>query len=244
MDVPSQTTEAETETESALMLLPVGDLFNHGAQSLSRTKYHASSDSVTIVTATSFERGDEVVINYGNHSVSEFLVRYGFVPQGQLRSVSMEIAPWPLPSMQEATEVHAALGEAAVQPYSATERQLHRKLLAVRQHGPQEGFLNLFREGLDADSNFALRMLHLRQGGELSAYAIVSLCVCCPFCPPFHLPLSSESARTTCTLMSSLIMTLGRLRLPSLPLPLPVRCCCCCCTESDLERPASVQHWQ
>ena len=181
MDVPSQTTEAETETESALMLLPVGDLFNHGAQSLSRTKYYASSDSVTIVTATSFERGDEVVINYGNHSVSEFLVRYGFVPQGQLRSVSMEIAPWPLPSMQEATEVHAALGEAAVQPYSATERQLHRKLLAVRQHGPQEGFLNLFREGLDADSNFALRMLHLRQGGELSAYAIVS--VCCPFCP-------------------------------------------------------------
>ena len=93
MDVPSQTTEAETETESALMLLPVGDLFNHGAQSLSRTKYYASSDSVTIVTATSFERGDEVVINYGNHSVSEFLVRYGFVPQGQLRSVSMEIAP-------------------------------------------------------------------------------------------------------------------------------------------------------
>ena len=108
-------------------------------------------------------------INYGNHSVSDFLVRYGFVPKGQMRSVNMEIVPWPLSAISTVT----SLGQAASQPYTSAERELHRKLLEHRQHEPGYGFVRLFQEGLDAQSNFALRLMHLREGSELSGYAIV-----------------------------------------------------------------------
>jgi hypothetical protein len=119
------------------------------------------------------DSGDEVTINYGNHSVSEFLTRYGFVPKGQLRSVTMEIAPWPLPVPREA--LLRAVGEAALQPPTRTELELLRKVMAHRVYPCDADKLTLFQGGLDAQSNFALRMRHLRAGGELSAYAIDSI---------------------------------------------------------------------
>ena len=108
-------------------------------------------------------------INYGNHSVSDFLIRYGFVPKGQVRSVNMKLVPWPL----QVISTQPSLGEVASQPHTDTERELHRKLLEHRDHDPGYGFVRLFKEGLDSQSNFALRLMHLRPGIELSAYAIV-----------------------------------------------------------------------
>jgi hypothetical protein len=113
-------------------------------------------------------------INYGNHSVSDFLIRYGFVPKGQMRSVDMEVVPWPLRGIL----TQASLGDIASQPHTDTERELHSKLLEHRHHDPGYGFVRLFQEGLDSQSNFALRLMHLRQGDELSGYAIVRRLVC------------------------------------------------------------------
>ena len=50
--------------DSMLTLLPVGDLLNHDAQSLSRTRYNPDTDSVTIATKKAFQAGDEVVSTY------------------------------------------------------------------------------------------------------------------------------------------------------------------------------------
>jgi hypothetical protein len=60
VSVPSDNSSS-TELENSLMLLPVGDLFNHGAQSISRTRYDPERDSITIVTKTAFQEGEEVV---------------------------------------------------------------------------------------------------------------------------------------------------------------------------------------
>ena len=60
VDVPTNDSQPP-ELEHLLMLLPVGDLFNHGAQSLSRTRYNAETDTITIVTKTAFHKGEEVV---------------------------------------------------------------------------------------------------------------------------------------------------------------------------------------
>ena len=112
---------------------------------------------------------DGQTINYGNHSVSDFLVRYGFVPKGQVRSVNMEVVPWPLRGIS----TQPSLGQVASQPHTDIERELHRKLLEHRHHDPGYGFVRLFQNGLDSQSNFVLRLMHLRQGSELSGYAIV-----------------------------------------------------------------------
>ena len=160
--------EVEADT-SALMLLPVADLFNHGAQSLSRTVYDAESNSLLVVTSTPFDDGEEVTINYGNHSVSDFLVRYGFVPKGQLRSVVMDLVPWPPAIIKGTREAMSALGGAALRPFSSTETGLLSRVLVHRDY-PSTEKLTLFKHGLDKESNFALRMRHLRDGGELSGY--------------------------------------------------------------------------
>ena len=73
---------------------------------------------------------DGQTINYGNHSVSDFLVRYGFVPKGQVRSVNMEVVPWPLRGIS----TQPSLGQVASQPHTDIERELHRKLLEHRHH--------------------------------------------------------------------------------------------------------------
>ena len=86
-----------------------------------------------------------------------------------MRSVDMEIVSWPLST----TSTRKPLGQAASQPHTDTERELHKMLLEHRQHEP--GFVRLFQEGLDGQSNFALRLMHLRQENELLGYAIVRL---------------------------------------------------------------------
>ena len=48
-------------SDDMLTLLPVGDLLNHDAQSLSRTRYIPDTDSITVVTKKAFQAGDEVV---------------------------------------------------------------------------------------------------------------------------------------------------------------------------------------
>ena len=52
---------SHTDLKGSLMLLPVGDLFNHGAQSISRTRYDPETNSITIATKTAFQEGEEVV---------------------------------------------------------------------------------------------------------------------------------------------------------------------------------------
>lgn len=86
-----------------------------------------------------------------------------------MRSVDMDIVPWPL----SAISTRASLGQVASQPHTDTERELHKMLLNHRRHEPGYDSVRLFQEGLDGQSNFVLRLMHLREGDEMSAYAIV-----------------------------------------------------------------------
>ena len=82
--------------------------------------------------------------------------------------MALELSPWPPEGAQQKLGI---LGDQALRPHSRQEIALHRRLLEQRGGGDRET-LTLFQAGLTAESNFALRLAHLREGAELSAYAI------------------------------------------------------------------------